>query len=520
MTKTTYIFTFCVNINKHSIHTLSRAFSIFCKALHNNLKKYKLVCYTNFNLSNPFPNNIELRNYYYNSSKLLYNNDPWLNLSFNKINIYKDLHTEFNEDFIWIDLDTYILTDISYMNDLDHVFIENGGDCTNPNLIFRNNDTLTIPRNRNIQGDLWKININLYEELMNTLNTDILEKKLILQYDCQSLFNYYVYIKNENNRKINTFNILGNTIKPNTINGLGVWDKSSKTHATENGLNNIFYNTLTNTYQSKLHPNKNIDIISFTFITLIQLWNKPQFNKIFEEYSNKQKIGVFGTCRVDYFDGKLLEGSLNNYPFIYSTNTSLINVRPLGYTVSSSEILQNLTLIKNDKEKNVDKRLYNNVFLKHHGKRIIRDINYDYLILEICSIKKIRHIQSSLLFPYEVEGYNFNKNEFVTEHESSEETIQNIRDIQSMIECKIILLPPIINFNCKPISGVHEGIVPEKVIEYRKEIINRLILSQNEHIFFYDWNNILTPNMLKDQFHFTDEAKKIISSNIYELTQK
>ena len=48
----------------------------------------------------------------------------FLNLSFNKINIYKDLYDEFKMNFVWIDLDTFICSDISYLDDLPNIFLE------------------------------------------------------------------------------------------------------------------------------------------------------------------------------------------------------------------------------------------------------------------------------------------------------------------------------------------------------------------------------------------------------------
>lgn len=58
-------------------------------SLENNLDEYKLICYTNFNIGNRLVGNynIEYKKYYDNSKIKLYD-DAWLNLSFNKINIY------------------------------------------------------------------------------------------------------------------------------------------------------------------------------------------------------------------------------------------------------------------------------------------------------------------------------------------------------------------------------------------------------------------------------------------------
>tara|TARA_B110000037_G_scaffold221765_1_gene293899 strand:- start:14 stop:703 length:690 start_codon:yes stop_codon:yes gene_type:complete len=219
--------------------------------------------------------NIELRNYYDKSKIKLYN-DKWLNLSFNKINIYKDLYDEFKKDFIWIDLDTIVTTDISYINDLSNIFIENGGIINIKNKLFKNNNIINVPRNRYIQGNFWKLNIELYKKLMVTLII-LIKKKLILNFDLQDLFNYYIYI--ENKGELNDIYILGNNVHKNTINGLAVWSKKGNTHATLDGLNNFYIKN--NKLRSKYYPNKNIDILSFTFFTLNKLYNTDKFNKLF-----------------------------------------------------------------------------------------------------------------------------------------------------------------------------------------------------------------------------------------------
>ena len=158
------LYTFCCDIGRHSKSELIKVFNLLMNSIHKNISSYKLLCFTNFTnkLSKEISKkyNIEYRDYYDKRIIKLYNNE-WLNLSFNKINIYKDLYDEFNRDFCWIDLDTIICQDISYINDLSNVFIENGGTCLNKNVLFSNNSSITVPGNRYIQGNFWKININL-----------------------------------------------------------------------------------------------------------------------------------------------------------------------------------------------------------------------------------------------------------------------------------------------------------------------------------------------------------------------
>ena len=83
-------FTFCVDIKKHSTTDLQKCLLLLVQSMHRHLNEYKLICFTNFIImNNSFTKyNIEFRNYYDNNITDHYH-DKWLNLSFNKINIYK-----------------------------------------------------------------------------------------------------------------------------------------------------------------------------------------------------------------------------------------------------------------------------------------------------------------------------------------------------------------------------------------------------------------------------------------------
>ena len=272
-------YTFCCDIGKITKSDLFRALNILMNSIHKNIYNYKIVCFTNFTneLSdkiNP-KYNIEFREYYNNDKFKLYS-DKWLNLSFNKINIYKDLYDEFNKDFCWIDLDTIICQDISYINDLSNVFIENGGTCLTKNVLFSNNRSITVPRNRYIQGNFWKLNIKLYNSLMKTLDS-LINKKLKLRYDLQDLFSYYIYI--ENNGENKDINILGNNIKNDIINGLAIWNINGNTHATQSGIDNLYLDN--NMLKSKFYPDKSIHILSFTFYTLKWVYNSEKYKQLF-----------------------------------------------------------------------------------------------------------------------------------------------------------------------------------------------------------------------------------------------
>ena len=126
-------FSFCCFIGKVSENNLLSALSTLLKSLDYYVKEYQFILYTNFNVTINHKNLI-IRNYYDNTINKLYDDSLfgiWLNLSLNKINIYKDLYDDFGEDYIWTDLDLIITYDISYIENIDNFFVEHGGNCSN-----------------------------------------------------------------------------------------------------------------------------------------------------------------------------------------------------------------------------------------------------------------------------------------------------------------------------------------------------------------------------------------------------
>lgn len=277
-----FLYTFCCDIDRFNKNELSNVLKILLKSLHKNISEYKLICFSNFidqlktDINHKY--NIEFREYYDNNETKMYS-CKWQNLSFNKINVYKDLYDEFQTNFCWIDLDTIICGDISYINDLSNVFIENGGNCTRDNVLFSNNTSIVIPRNRYIQGNFWKLSIELYEELMKTLK-ELNDKNLKLRYDLQDLFGYYIYIKN-NSDKCNV-NVIGKNIKQEVLNGLCIWEESGDCHPSVEGLQNL-YITEFGELKSRFYPEKIIHILSFTFFKILELQYNENFKLLFEE---------------------------------------------------------------------------------------------------------------------------------------------------------------------------------------------------------------------------------------------
>lgn len=271
-----YIYTFCVFINRHSQDDLLKILNLFISSLDLEVKKYKLIVYTNF-IESINNNNIELRQYYDNSKINRYN-DIWLNLNFNRINIYKDLYDEFNIDFLWIDIDTIITYDISYLNNVDNIFLEQNGNSNIKKNVIKNGTKIIDTKNY-IQGCLWKLNIDLYNDLMICLKKcDSIN--IHLEYDIQGLFNYYIHIYNE--KKISNINIYGNNFYSNTLNGLAQWNINNPSHGSEGELKNFYFEN--NILKTKEDDSKEIHFVSITFIKLKEIYNTNLFKSIFYKY--------------------------------------------------------------------------------------------------------------------------------------------------------------------------------------------------------------------------------------------
>ena len=241
------------------------------------IPKYELICFINYKVNfQRFKDfNVKFAKYYNDNSLSIYNKNTdsgiWLNMSFNKLNIYKDLYDSTGNNYIWVDLDTLITYDISYLDKLDNFFLTNGGNSQKNNPIFCNSD-ITIHRKNYIQGNFWKINDKLYDDLKNTL-IYIRNKNLILRFDAQDLFNYHIYFRTQN--YLEKYNILGLNYNDNLLGGLTIWSKEGDAHPNIDGLINLYREN--NVLKSKYYPDKDIHILSFTFYRLRELIHSKIF---------------------------------------------------------------------------------------------------------------------------------------------------------------------------------------------------------------------------------------------------
>ena len=265
------LFTFCVDIGRHSRQELKTVLNLLVTSLEK-FNKFKLCVFTNFPLKVD-SNNVEILDYFDDNNKVY--SDKWLNISFNKLFIYKHLYDQHRVDYIWIDLDTIITTNIEYINDVGCYFVDCGGESLDPHQLIENNNKYMIPRNKWLQGNIWKINIEFYEKIKHLLH-------IKFNYDLQSLFTYYLYYVLDG--KLDTFTqnnifVSGRNFKPKVLNGLCVWSKKGCDHPMPDGLNKMYRDG--NVIRSSYYPGKEIHIISFTFYKLKKLIGSDQFNKLF-----------------------------------------------------------------------------------------------------------------------------------------------------------------------------------------------------------------------------------------------
>lgn len=390
------LFTFCLDINKIETKILHLACDNLIKSLDKSTLKYNLVIYTNFNLLIKHPNVI-IRKYnhiyefeniinYYGKRWSVEWSTKWYQLSFNKIFYWKMLYNEFNNNFTWIDLDTIVLSDLSYLENYENFFISNGGNkkSKNPLLCYLDNqrvsnDNITVIKKNYINGSLWKLNLNLYNNLIKEYLT-LVSKKLLPRQDTQDLFNYFIYIINEND--INKFNIAGVNIKHNSIYGLSLWENDSEDVSHHNSNIKLEYKN-----NKFMLNNQNIEIISFTFLNYMKTLKTNIFFDINEyiDVNNDlfKKTTLFTNLyNCDEYIDRYIH-CINNLKYFTYNKLILLNVCDTNSDATNQKINElknkynNITLLNFKKDDNIG--LYEgwNIMIEHIDTELCCNFNVD-----------------------------------------------------------------------------------------------------------------------------------------------
>ena len=224
----------------------------------------------------------------------------WHKLSFNKIHVFKNLYDEYGGVcFTWIDLDTIVLADMSYLNEVDNYFVMHGGAVSD-----RMHDVLvcdgdggggggggrviwSIPERTYIQGSFWKLNLSLYHEVLR-LDSMFREIGVRGKYDLQSLFAvmawggglcpYYDGPSRVLDGGGGSMLIIGENFMPGVMNGLGVWDtkRGVGNHVNTESLAEMRWVGANGggggdgamerlSFRTSMYPDKEIHILSLTF---------------------------------------------------------------------------------------------------------------------------------------------------------------------------------------------------------------------------------------------------------------
>jgi hypothetical protein len=253
-TTTLKLFTFCFYIGKNSYQELVRMLFVLVASLDQFHPDFFLVVYHNIGLTFDDPR-VECRKWEVkdgDGERLLLEaagcdgnvwvegsavRNRWHKLSFNKIHVFKSLYDEYGgECFTWIDLDTIVLADLSYLDAVDNYFVIHGGRSERTHEVLCRGGgggggggvIWAVPERMYIQGSFWKLNLSLYHEI---LRLDLLfrENGVVLKYDLQSIFAVMAWGGGGEGGGVSRADdgsmlVIGYNYRPDVMNGLGVWD--------------------------------------------------------------------------------------------------------------------------------------------------------------------------------------------------------------------------------------------------------------------------------------------------------
>jgi hypothetical protein len=336
-TTTLKLFTFCFYIGKNSYQELVRMLFVLVASLDQFHPDFFLVVYHNIGLTFDDPR-VECRKWEVkdgDGERLLLEaagcdgnvwvegsavRNRWHKLSFNKIHVFKSLYDEYGgECFTWIDLDTIVLADLSYLDAVDNYFVIHGGRSERTHEVLCRGGggggggggvIWAVPERMYIQGSFWKLNLSLYHEI---LRLDLLfrENGVVLKYDLQSIFAVMAwggggcgggvggglapYYDGVSRADDGSMLVIGYNYRPDVMNGLGVWDTKEGTgnHVNTSSLADFYWSgaalartsgvaesrdceamsdgatervsTERVSIRTMMYPNKEVHILSLTF---------------------------------------------------------------------------------------------------------------------------------------------------------------------------------------------------------------------------------------------------------------
>ena len=275
------LFTFCFYIGKNTYQELVRMLYVLLASLDKFHPDFFLVVYHNLGLTFDDPR-VMCRKWEVKDGggeRLLLDADGcdgnvwvegsavrnrWHKMSFNKIHVFKNLYDEYDgECFTWIDLDTIVLADLSYLADVDNYFVIHGGApslkthvvlCHGGGGGGGGDVAFSVPEWMYIQGSFWKLNLSLYYEVLR-LDSLFRENGMVLKYDLQSIFSVMAwgggwggcglapFYDGPSRAMTNSMLLIGYNFRPDVMNGLGVWNNKDSVgnHVNTSSLANFYW---------------------------------------------------------------------------------------------------------------------------------------------------------------------------------------------------------------------------------------------------------------------------------------
>lgn len=180
--------------------------------------------------------------------------NTWERLITLKFFYYRLLLEEFGENPIWLDLDTFVANDISYLGDLDSFCVMLGSKDQRAMSLHKTNPDLIISRNRMINSSIFKVD----ENFLGAVDEILSQNRGLLALGDQDAFNIAFHFLGHK------IPVLGVDIYEEHVYSFDAWNTKKAVHIDQFN-SSVLFRDAAGVMRSRLHPKKKLDLIQFTF---------------------------------------------------------------------------------------------------------------------------------------------------------------------------------------------------------------------------------------------------------------
>lgn len=249
------LFSFCIDIGRFPPSTLVSVANAWVNGLVDSQTIFKkAIIYTNLPLEKiGGPSNLEIRKFESDLSPA-HNENRWQHLLTLKFSTYAKLVEEFTESPIWIDLDTFVSNDISYLDEAEAFCTPLGTSETRLMALHKSEKAWAVQRNRMINTSIFKVTPSALEQIQQVAS----QNKGQLPLGDQDAFNIAVHFLGVR------IPALGAELHDDRVYSYEAWNKEAATHLNDKNSSVLFQDNR-RIMRSSLHPGKSVDLIQFTF---------------------------------------------------------------------------------------------------------------------------------------------------------------------------------------------------------------------------------------------------------------